>query len=105
MASAAAAGTSVKRVRREPGNRPSHIGSPMTITAVTLTALVSTKMTTERLAIRSSDSPSLRSTQAPSAIPASPLTDTTEFIASSDSDRRTAWLRSSISKTSANSTT
>ena len=90
---------------REPGSRPSHIGTPMTTTAPTLTALVSTKISTERLAIRSTETPLLRSTHAPSAMPARPLTDTTELTASSDSDSREVRRRPSMPKTSPNSTT
>ena len=88
VASAAAAGSSVSSALREPGNNPSHIGTPITTTAVTLTALVSTNSSTERLAIRSTEIPLLRSTQAPNAIPPNPLADTTELTASSASDRR-----------------
>ncbi len=84
---------------------PSHIGMPITTTAPTLTALVSTKINTERLAIRSTEKPLLRSTHAPSARPARPLTDTTELTASSDSDRRELRLRPSRPKTRSNSTT
>ena len=72
----------------EPGISPSHIGIPITTTAPTLTALVSTNSSTERLAIRSVEMPRLLSTQAPSAMPARPLTETTELTASSASERR-----------------
>ena len=90
---------------REPGIAPSHIGSPITITAATLTTLVSTKISTERLAMRSTGKPLLRSTHAPSAMPARPLTDTTELTASSASDSRELRLRPSRPKTSPNRTT
>ena len=90
---------------REPGTSPSHIGRPITATAPTLTALVSTKISTERFAIRSTEKPLLRSTHAPSAMPASPLTETTELTASSDSDSRELRLRPIRPKTSSNSTT
>ncbi len=105
VASASAAGSSVSSGLREPGSRPSHIGTPITTTAATFTALVSTNSSTERLAIRSTETPLLRSTHAPSAIPPSPLADTTELTASSASDRRELRLRPSLPKTSPNSTT
>ncbi len=69
-----------------------------------MTALVSTKISTERRAIRSTESPLLRSTHAPSAIPARPLAEITELTASSDSDSRDVSLALSIPKTSPNST-
>jgi hypothetical protein len=77
----------------EPGTSPSHIANPIAATAHRLTALVSTKISTERRAIRATDTPLLRSTQAPSAMPARPLTETTELTASSASDRRELRLR------------
>ena len=89
---------------REPGSSPSHIGTPMTTTAPTLTALVSAKISTERRAMRSAEMPLLRSTHAPSAMPARPLTETTELTASSASDRRDVSRRPSMPKTSPNST-
>ncbi len=89
----------------EPGSSPSHIGTPMSTVAPTLTALVSTNISTERLAIRSTDTPLLRNTHAPSAMPARPLTDTTELTASSDSDRRETKRRPSMPNTSPNKTT
>jgi hypothetical protein len=104
-ASAAAAGSNVSSGLREPGIRPSHIGTPITTTAPTFTALVSTKIRTERLAIRCTETPLLRSTQAPSARPARPLTETTELTASSDSDSRETRRLPSIPKTRPNSTT
>ena len=105
VASAAAAGSSVSSGSREPGSSPSHIGTPISTTAPTFTALVSTKISTERLAIRSTEIPLLRSTHAPSAIPPSPLAETTELTASSASDRRELRLRPSRPNTSPNSTT
>ena len=60
----------------------------MIATAATLTALVSTKISTERLAIRSTAKPRVRSTQAPSAMPGEAADRTTELTASSASDRR-----------------
>ena len=78
---------------------------PMTATAPTLTALVRTKISTERLAMRSIGKPLLRSTHAPSAMPARPLTDTTELTASSDSDRREISERPRRANTRPNSTT
>jgi hypothetical protein len=90
---------------REPGSRPSHIGTPITITAPTFTALVSTKIRTDRFAIRSTDTPLPRSTQAPSAKPARPLTETTELTASSESDRRETRRLPSIPNTNPKSTT
>ena len=77
----------------------------MIATAPTLTALVSTKISTDRLAIRSTAKPRARSTQAPSAIPARPLTDTTELTASSASDRREVSDRASEPNTRSNSIT
>ena len=105
LASAAAAGSSVSRGLREPGSRPSHIGTPIAITAPTLTALVSTNSSTDRFAMRSTEMPLLRSTHAPSARPARPLTETTELTASSDSDRRETRRLPSIPKTSPKNTT
>ena len=55
---------------------PATSGCRSRTTAATLTALVSTKISTERFAIRSTEMPLLRSTHAPSAMPARPLTDT-----------------------------
>jgi hypothetical protein len=81
------------------------MATPMSATAATFTALVSTNNTTERSTIRSALTPRLRSTHAPSARPARPLEETTELAASSDSDRRQLMCRSSLSNTSANSTT
>ncbi len=90
---ATSAGSSVSSGLVEPGSSPSHIGIPIRTTAAALTALVSTKMSTVRLAIRSTEKPLLRSTHAPSASPARPLTETTELTASSDSDRRVSRAR------------
>ena len=105
VASAAAAGSSVSSGLVEPGSRPSHIGTPITTTAPTFTALVSTNSSTDRFAIRATETPFVRSTHAPSARPARPLTETTELTASSASDRRETRRLPSIPKTSPNSTT
>ena len=62
---AASAGTSVSSALREPGSRPAYMSAPITSVANTLTALVSTKISTERLAMRSTDRP--RAAQHPGA--------------------------------------
>ncbi len=54
--------------------------------------------------MRSTETPLVRRTQAPSAIPPIPLTDTTELTASSDRAKR-RLKRRSILKTSSNRTT
>ena len=72
VASASAAGNSVSNGLREPGTSPNHIANPISAVAPTFTALVSTKISTERFAIRSTEIPLLRSTHAPSAIPPEP---------------------------------
>ncbi len=79
--------------------------TPMRITAPTLTALVSTKIRTERLAMRSIEMPLLRNTQAPSAMPARPPTETNEFTASSESESIDVSPRPRRPNTSSNRTT
>ena len=105
VASAAAAGSSVSSALRDPGSRPSHIGTPISTTAATFTALVSRNTITERLAMRPKEIPRVRRTHAPSAMPARPLTDTTEFTASSASARRFVRRPPRPPNTRSNSTT
>ena len=102
---ASSAGTRVISGSVEPGSSPSHIGIPIRATTPTLTALVRTKIRTERLAIRSTEKPRVLRTQAPSAMPPRPLSETTELTASSDSERRVERLRPRRPKTSPNRTT
>ena len=100
-AAAAAAGSSVSFALVEPGSNPSHIGTPIRITAAMFTALVTTKMSTERRAIDLAGKPWLCSTHTPSARPPRPLAEMTELTASSDSESRCATRRRKVSKTSA----
>ncbi len=64
-----------RRAKRQPrvaraGSTPSHIGMPITATAITFTALVIRKSSTDRVAMRFREMPLLRITQAPRHDPA-----------------------------------